>query len=91
MNPELARLLKEKGFPQDPSTETHAFWISMEDGKTYMPDLSELIRACGDDFYCVRRRPNGDFQAQSVNKDKVYAFGSTPEEAVASLWLELQK
>lgn len=84
MNSELARLLKEKGFPQDPSTETHAFWISM-------PDLSELIRACGDDFYCVRRRPNGDFQAQSVNKDKVYAFGSTPEEAVASLWLELQK
>lgn len=79
---ELLTELTEAGFPF--STETR---------------LSELIEACGDDFESLVKREE-DWAAY-VTEDAYkgdcvydccgYRIGSTPEEAVAKLWLALNK
>ena len=88
MNYELAKQLKDVGFPQDIPTDKKASFI----GSVKIPTLSELIEACGNDFkYLERlREPDeeGSFWAQS---DNIGVAGTTPEEAVASLWLALNK
>lgn len=107
MKIELARALKDAGFPQG--------WKGLkgeyveysphdeESGVTqdvllyiYVPTLSELIEACGDRFPMLSRGDNGiDWICCSYNSDKdsweEYSKGSTPEEAVARLWLEFNK
>lgn len=105
MKYELAKELKDAGFPQ----EGH-FWYVSEDGKntselmsvdaqeerTYMklilvaPTLSELIAACGEAFSHMSRRDTGEYWVRARDSD-VYHKGETPEEAVARLWLALQK
>lgn len=70
------------------------------------PTLAELIAACGDDFEDLRapfgEPEDGDFdidwRAFSNKIDfrtmlyiKIQGAGSTPEEAVANLWIALQK
>lgn len=63
----------------------------------YIPTLSELIEACGDRFGSLERLAKGEkqwFKASGWFEPKwtVYSFdGETPEEAVANLWLELNK
>ncbi len=56
-----------------------------------IPTLSELIEACGEDFSHLARGQS--FEAlpwAAFDKDLViYRGGSTPEEAVAQLWLAL--
>lgn len=60
----------------------------------YVPTLSELIEACGERFEAVAKNhaPNSGGWA-ATRKDKVgqlyYSTGTTPDEAVARLWLEL--
>jgi hypothetical protein len=64
--------------------------------RIYIPSLSELIEACGGGFAELQK--NGSFTrytpksckwiAWGISKDK-NGGGETPEEAVASLWLEL--
>ena len=75
------------------------------DGDTYMkPTLSELIEACGNNFHKLTNKAfnKGTFvgelwevQGWLPNSDSSKALGScdgqTPEEAVAKLWLELNK
>ena len=63
--------------------------------RVYLPTLEELIEACGDEF---RGLEVGDWPAEdkshiwyAKSKSQVIAEGSTPEEAVANLWLELNK
>ena len=60
------------------------------------PTLSELIEACGDNFHCLVYTTNGgmdcDRKFWSAGKNalaKEWSNGSTPEEAVANLWLAL--
>ena len=60
-----------------------------------VPILEELIEACGDGFGGLQKRENGydawsktDLSKKTI---KVYSTGSTPEEAVSELWLELNK
>ena len=53
---------------------------------TFVPTLSELVEACGDGFECLMRQ-DGVWIANHAN----HAHGSTPEEAVARLWLALNK
>lgn len=65
-------------------------------GETCTPTLSELIEACGDGFINLTRDYSGwctNFVAgiNDESYDGYETYGSTPEEAVANLWLELNK
>ncbi len=87
MNYELAKELKDAGF-----TKGNIAAEMMEGEKeTYYPTLSELIEACGEEFEGVFKEIDG----WSASADKIDGYkdyegrGSTPEEAVARLWLAL--
>lgn len=98
MNYELAKELKDAGFPQDgdglryceecPEHEIHF----LDHGLVYVlaPTLSELIEACGGKFTGLTRDDDGVFAAHS-RIDIYTELGATPEEAVARLWLALNK
>lgn len=58
--------------------------------------LGELIEACGDEFQSLLKFGDihpigGIWEAYSTRGYKVYGLADTPEEAVAKLWLELNK
>ncbi len=62
------------------------------------PTLSELIEACGDGFVYLNRVHGGDWVAGTHNTPfegtlgvSNYESGITPKEAVAKLWLEINK
>jgi hypothetical protein len=63
----------------------------------YVPTLSELIEACGKDFAFLAKADDGiEWKATAASFGRVgemiiSASGSTPEEAVAKLWLALQR
>lgn len=68
--------------------------------RCYKPHLEELIEACGDRFIGLRKaEPGAKFilawLADAYEKgQRYYTFdteGNTPSEAVANLWLALQK
>lgn len=122
MKYELAKRLKEAGFPQKGFGEGgftihetkgtfcncvmceeegqaggYSFDSLEEMGHVYAPTLSELIEACGDDFWKLEKvfsgwvaypKPEPD---DSLVVNKLGAFVSTPEEAVSKLWLNLNK
>jgi len=83
MTHELAKELKDAGFPQ------------REGRGVKHPTLSELIEACGDKFYGLHRMVNGEWLAFMYDIEdstrQVETIGSMPEEAVAHLWLALNK
>jgi len=114
MNYELAKELKEAGFPQDThfgyDPEGHVGCLG--DGINKMPliicapNLSELIEACGgsiqnyDDesqqLNCLKRVYASDFSGRIVWEASTGTYrnaseGNTPDEAVAKLWLTLNK
>jgi hypothetical protein len=98
---ELAKALKDAGFPQKFGAEG----ILHQPNEIHVsyPTLSELIEACGDRF--------GKLEAQLTSKEfccppkgrewvatncyacieRITTHGTTPEEAVARLWLALNK
>lgn len=66
--------------------------------EVYFPTLSELIEACGKHFHCLVHTTNGgmdcDREFWSAGKSAEvldWLNGSTPEEAVANLWLAINK
>lgn len=94
MNYELAKELKDAGFKY--KTITH------DENKRKLPTLSELIEACGDGLHSIRRgqwKGRGNWMASRDDVDEVgnsfpvepVGTGKTPEEAVAKLWLALNK
>lgn len=94
---ELAKSLKDAGFPQP---DGHARGILSFKGsfvdEAYIPTLSELIEACGDRFHCLVHEMNGgidsdrEFWSAGTTRDVTdWQNGSTPEEAVAQLYLKL--
>jgi hypothetical protein len=104
MNYDLAKKLKDAGFPQ--STQVGAHYISSEgylddldaEQSAYIPTLSELIEACGDRFAELRywfEDRIGEFAIHKEWRARVrpslpeWSIGPTPEEAVANLWLTL--
>lgn len=98
ITPETARKLKDAGFPIiKRNEEEFSHWIETIDGKhitTYLPNLSELIEACGDDFFQLIKA----FQAENPRKwfannitGGIEGEGSTPEEAVGRLWLAIHE
>jgi hypothetical protein len=94
MNYELALQLKNAGFPQELND---GYYLDDSCGlgneQVYLPTLSELIEACGERLSELKRFKDRKWGA--VTNNKHYAplggFGSTPEEAVSRLWLELNK
>lgn len=66
------------------------------------PPLSDLIEACGERFICISKNPFEDKKSDElwvataygtgIERSVKYTWsGSTPEEAVAKLWLTLNK
>lgn len=100
MNYDLAKELKEAGFPG----------ISF-DGCTYYgtgavmdvalclckhPTLEELIEACGDRELSLVKKLQEisrtyEWRAAVLHNDNCVGYGPTPTEAVARLWLALNK
>lgn len=91
---ELAKELKDAGFPKLQGWNGLTWFFADESIRNYIPTLSELIEACGEEFYGLNRQNYvgyvgmwGAFSRSSLDA----IVGSTPEEAVARLWLELNK
>ncbi len=61
------------------------------DKRIPVPMLQELIQGCGEDFGGISRSKKGEWIAYSIKaltlEDAI--SGTTPEEAVAKLWLAL--
>jgi len=67
----------------------------------YYPTLSELIEACGEDLWILRKGIYKGENGWVVGKDRheesnphswyVFAFGKNLDEAVAKFWLEINK
>lgn len=62
------------------------------DALIYHPTLSELIEECGDGYFSLGRDTSGMWRCY-MKKDQEYMtdIDPTPEEAVARLWLALNK
>lgn len=94
MTYELAKELKDAGFPQytgvdcrhtPPAIQTAGERV---EESVYFPTLSELIEACGNERIEMVRPVLGLWE---VRTSEWKTNGSTPEEAVARLWLALNK
>lgn len=126
MTYELAKELKEAGFPMTAKPRTREIELSLkldrrfvedpahplppsptksgnswqQDYEAYVqhaicfPTLSELIEACGDKFREVKKHlSKGGFWTASTARQAggLCERGTNPEEAVARLWLALNK
>jgi hypothetical protein len=93
MDEKLVLQLKKARFPlKQSNVKLGSFDPKVRHEDYYIPTLSELIEACGEDFGQVFKRSFGDerepwgaFDHNVVTEGN----GSTPEEAVAHLWLAL--
>lgn len=87
MNYELAKQLKDAGFPQWDNESPR--YIGYKDAETVsFPTLSELIESCGK-YISLHQEPVYDkWEAESIGHSEI---GSTPEEAMAKLFLKLHK
>lgn len=89
MNYDLAQQLKDAGFPVQNSG-----WDEGFEEKLKLPTLSELIAACGERF-CLFLKGTTWIAGISTEEPSWYPEaseeGDTPEEAVARLWLALNK
>src|SRR4030042_4814344 len=101
MNYELAKELKEAGFPQRGILKTQSTgcphwgteeWGTRTDCGCWLsyPTLSELIEACGDDLALMGAATKG-WNVWRTGVKYPVVFGTTLEEAVAKLWLKLNK
>jgi hypothetical protein len=99
----LAKKLKEAGFEQKGNGTVIDEHDNVQTLRTsgfqlYSPTLSELIEACGESFDSLTLC-DGDWRADGIDPNigcvvdccGELGQGSTPEEAVANLWLELNK
>lgn len=85
----IAKKLNDAGF-----RTIMGFPVSNNKDGLYYPTLSELIEACGDSFEGIWRRVNDDIStkewvANAFELSIDMQTGSTPEEAVAKIWLLL--
>ena len=100
----LAKELKDAGFPQ-PFLDKNGVanghgWIypgdpyaeGMESKGVYLPSLEELVEACGNGFVGLDRIDDGWQAAGFPTTGRLTeGRGKTPLEAVAKLWLCLQR
>ncbi len=100
---ELAKELKDAEFPQETKQPFKVDGGRLlfrhvssgeEEESAYAPTLPELIEACGDDFYELKKVTKAatitsDWYAVSMTQGIHGGIFSTPEIAVARLWLAL--
>jgi hypothetical protein len=100
MNYELCKKLKDAGFQQrnlqfgSCGHYENDEWIKSPNFcgcLVHKPYLEELIEACGDRFKELYVHGYTEWVAYSDNKHEFKGEGKTPSEAVANLWLELNK
>lgn len=88
MTYELAKQLKDAGFIHPYFQHNENWWDSV----ALQPTLSDLIKACGDKFWMLEIRTGQNWISMGYFNGKVLGeYGKTPEEAVAHLWLALNK
>ena len=98
MDYELAKELKDAGYPEPNPNLGRGLWAAGDFKETgvYLPTLPELIEACGDGFDTLYRT-NGRWYAigytrvKRIDIDGIELDCNSPEEAVARLWLALNK
>ncbi len=98
MTYELAQKLKEAGFPQGELVSGKFHHDKTTGELTLIPTLSELIETCGSNLYMLRYDPPATviggirWKATGVGNGKnAEVYGSTPEEAIANLYIALNK
>jgi len=96
MDYELAKKLKDAGFPM-PDIREGSHKVFQHPEYVVCPTLSELIEACGQKFFMLQNQDGitKEWLAREARRWHIGPYkegiGSTPEEAVANLWLELNK
>lgn len=95
MTYELAKELKDAGFPQHPYNAM-CFCGAKTVDDPHHPTLSELIEACGEGFSrLLNHKKYGWVAYPTIEWTGEHAthvsYEKTPEEAVARLWLALNK
>ena len=92
MNYALAKELKDAGFPKSTPRFSDEFGRGQYTDDVYYPTLSELIESCGEKFESLRlEMGDGTGLFWRAHSSLSRADGKTPEEAVARLWLALNK
>jgi hypothetical protein len=97
MNYELAKELKDAGFSQCGKGEFIGVSGGLIDhsGDVYVPTLEEIIEACGHGIWNLTKTNEAVTYWHASNglrdRECKYGYGTTPEEAVANLWLALSK
>lgn len=82
MTYELVEQLKKAGYPIE----------MLIGGVLKFPTLSELIEACGEEFESLTQTLHEDAKWKwTACTSEIRTFGNTPEEAVANLYLSLNK
>lgn len=72
--------------------DTYKKGIERGDILIKIPTLAELIEACGEDFGNLEKKEKEFMAWNNIDGDgQVGCLGSTPEEAVARLWLSLKE
>lgn len=100
MTYELAKELKEAGFPQTPHRFDGSYYWTPNGGElrrkelhslrdVKVPSLSELIEWCGERFNALENVAGQGWAARGDGNSK-YEIGPTPDEAVARLGIALQ-
>lgn len=94
----LAIQLEQAGFPAPDGNWALSMYESTSEGFTARPNLSELIEACGDGFGSLEALHDGNDHVQKwrsrswdTGLETNHWICSTPEEAVAALYLALHK
>jgi hypothetical protein len=90
MNYELAKQLKDAGFPQREPNGFPGILNPDGDKDVYYPTLAELIEACPTPLQ-LTIMPNGFVQVCWLGEAGLCCHYPNAEEAVAKLWLALQK
>ena len=100
MEYKIAKLLKDAGYPQRETGNVEGFpgyvgyglgflYNYNNEEPVYSPTLSEVIESCGDKFFELTRYSSS--WAACGNETGLDGRGNTPEEAVANLWLLINK
>ena len=103
MKYELAKKLKDAGFPQKEISHIGQHWIASDgdiqvhqgsdDTECLIPTLEELIGACGERFSILMYFPDDEkiWRVRECKGLGRFFDAKTPSEAIANLWLELKR